>query len=217
MTAKERHWLTSESPASLLYHAEQLKALKPRKRLLFACGCYRLIWDRITLPSVREVVEKAEGKADRKVSQQELAKCRPYTPGLATYHPQNLLQLSLSSLVTPKMIPTHIAWLVRAAFDPVKHDRADKWENDKPQADLVRDVLGNPYRPPRFEKSWRTHTAVALADQMYESRDFGAMPILADSLQEAGCDSEDILSHARDPEQVHVRGCWVVDLVLGNV
>ena len=51
---------------------------------------------------------------------------------------------------------------------------------------------------------------------MYESRDFAAMPILADALQDAGCDNPDLLAHCRDPQQVHVRGCWVVDLVLGK-
>jgi hypothetical protein len=50
---------------------------------------------------------------------------------------------------------------------------------------------------------------------MYETRDFGAMPILADALQDAGCDSEDILAHCRGPGP-HVRGCWGVDLVLGK-
>jgi hypothetical protein len=49
---------------------------------------------------------------------------------------------------------------------------------------------------------------------MYESRDFGAMPILADALQDAGCDNDDILNHCRDEKATHVRGCWVVDLVL---
>jgi hypothetical protein len=52
---------------------------------------------------------------------------------------------------------------------------------------------------------------------MYEARDFSAMPILADALQDAGCDNDDILSHCRDTKQVHVRGCWVVDLVLCRV
>jgi hypothetical protein len=51
---------------------------------------------------------------------------------------------------------------------------------------------------------------------MYESRDFGAMPILADALQDAGCDSNDILNHCRDANATHVRGCWVVDFVLGK-
>jgi hypothetical protein len=51
---------------------------------------------------------------------------------------------------------------------------------------------------------------------MYESRDFGAMPILADALQDAGCDSEGVLGHCRDENATHLRGCWVVDLVLGE-
>jgi hypothetical protein len=81
-------------------------------------------------------------------------------------------------------------------------------------ASLVRDIFGNPFRPVTFSPEWRTDTTVSLARTMYEAREFGAMPILADALQDAGCDSEDILSHCRDPKQVHVRGCWVVDLVL---
>jgi hypothetical protein len=50
---------------------------------------------------------------------------------------------------------------------------------------------------------------------MYESRDFSPMPILADALQDAGCDSDDVLAHCRGDES-HVRGCWAVDLVLGK-
>ena len=40
------------------------------------------------------------------------------------------------------------------------------------------------------------------------------MPILADALQDAGCDRDDILDHLRDAKQTHVRGCWALDLVL---
>ena len=61
------------------------------------------------------------------------------------------------------------------------------------QANLIRDIFGNPFRPVAFSPSWRTSTAVALAHAMYESRDFAAMPILADALQDAGCDNADIL------------------------
>ncbi len=71
--------------------------------------------------------------------------------------------------------------------------------------------------PVAFAPEWRTDTAIALARTMYEAREFSAMPILADALQDAGCDSDDILDHCRDTTQVHVRGCWVVDLVLGLV
>jgi hypothetical protein len=81
-------------------------------------------------------------------------------------------------------------------------------------AGLVRELYGNPFRPVTFSPEWRTSTAVAIAQQMYESRDLSAMPILADALQDAGCDNDDILTHCRDAIATHVRGCWVVDLVL---
>ena len=84
------------------------------------------------------------------------------------------------------------------------------------EGEYFQDIFGNPFRPVAFAPAWRTDTAVSLARGMYEARDFGAMPILADALQDAGCDSDDILNHCRDPNQVHVRGCWVVDLVLGK-
>jgi hypothetical protein len=84
------------------------------------------------------------------------------------------------------------------------------------QCAIIRDVFGNPFRkPPKFDRRWRTDTAVALARQMYELGDSSAMPILADALQEAGCENDDILDHCRGPSP-HVRGCWVVDLVLGK-
>jgi hypothetical protein len=85
------------------------------------------------------------------------------------------------------------------------------------ERELALELVGpNPFRPVAFDAAWRTSTATVLASQMYESRDFGAMPILADALQDAGCTSDDILAHCRDPHATHVRGCWVVDLVLGK-
>ena len=72
--------------------------------------------------------------------------------------------------------------------------------------------------PPRFvPPEWRTDTVVALARQMWDARDFGAMPILADALQDAGCDRDDVLDHCRDPKARHNRGCWVLDAVLGGL
>jgi hypothetical protein len=79
----------------------------------------------------------------------------------------------------------------------------------------LRDIFGNPFRPVAFSPAWRTDITVALARQMYEERDFSAMPILADALEEAGCDHPDILGHLRG-EGPHVRGCWVLDSLLGK-
>jgi hypothetical protein len=83
-------------------------------------------------------------------------------------------------------------------------------------ADLLRDLAGNPFRAVAIDPAWLTSTVVAMSRGMYESREFSAMPILADALQDAGCDNDDVLNHCREPGP-HVRGCWVVDLVLGKV
>jgi hypothetical protein len=83
---------------------------------------------------------------------------------------------------------------------------------------LLREIFGDRgglLVSPMWEEAWRTETAVALARHIYESRDFSAMPILADALQDAGCDNVDVLGHCRGPGP-HLRGCWVVDTVLGK-
>jgi hypothetical protein len=82
-------------------------------------------------------------------------------------------------------------------------------------ADLLRDIVGNPFRPVSADPRWLTSSVIDLARAMYESRDFAAMPILADALEEAGCDSPDILAHCRRGG-THIRGCWAVDLALVN-
>jgi hypothetical protein len=110
-------------------------------------------------------------------------------------------------------------------------------------SDLLRDIVGNPFRPVAFDPNWLTTTIVAIARGIYESRDFSPMPLLADALQDAGCENEDILNHCRSARNFspmpvslkakiqganedylngsrfagpHVRGCWVVDLILGK-
>jgi hypothetical protein len=84
------------------------------------------------------------------------------------------------------------------------------------QCQWLQVIISNPFRPATFDARWRTSTAVAIAKQLYESRDFSPMPVLADALQDGGCTNEDILNHCRDASATHVRGCWVVDLVLGK-
>jgi hypothetical protein len=77
-------------------------------------------------------------------------------------------------------------------------------------------VFGNPFRPVEADPSWLTSDVLALARGIYEEKAFDRMPILADALQDAGCANEDVLTHCRDTTVRHVRGCWVVDLVLGK-
>jgi hypothetical protein len=81
------------------------------------------------------------------------------------------------------------------------------------QCAWLRCLFVSPFRPVNFFPKWRTDTAVTLARAMYDSRDFSPMPILAEALEDAGCDNGEILDHCRSSGP-HVRGCWVVDLLL---
>jgi hypothetical protein len=79
---------------------------------------------------------------------------------------------------------------------------------------ILRDIFGPlPFRTLSFFSTWRTPTAQAIAQSIYDERAFDHIPILADVLEEAGCTNADILKHCRQPTE-HVRGCWVVDLIL---
>jgi hypothetical protein len=86
-------------------------------------------------------------------------------------------------------------------------------------ASLFRDIFGNPFRPlPTVSAEWLARndgTVPKLARGIYEERAFDRMPILADALEEAGCEGAEILAHCRQPGE-HVRGCWVIDLLTGR-
>jgi hypothetical protein len=81
--------------------------------------------------------------------------------------------------------------------------------------DLLREVLGNPFRPVPILPQWRTPEVVNLAQTIFQDERFDRLPELAMALATAGCMDERILAHCRRPND-HVRGCWVVDLVLGR-
>jgi hypothetical protein len=90
------------------------------------------------------------------------------------------------------------------------------------QADLLRDLFGPlPFRPMKLDPAWRAPTVRAVAQRAYEERqlpsgtlDATQLRVLADALEEAGCDSADILSHLREQGAAHLHGCWVVDLLV---
>jgi hypothetical protein len=84
------------------------------------------------------------------------------------------------------------------------------------QLRVFRCVIGNPFRPAQFDcawLAWNGGTIPKIAQAIYDDRAFDRMPILADALEEAGCTNADMLDHCRSGGE-HVRGCWVVDLLL---
>ena len=92
---------------------------------------------------------------------------------------------------------------------------ADRPAEARAQERLAHCLFGNPFRLTTFDPAWCTPTTTAVAQAIYEDRRFADLPILADALEEAGCADADILDHLRSGGE-HYRGCWPVDLCLGN-
>lgn len=113
----------------------------------------------------------------------------------------------------------------------INHSRANPLETvsgskevGRKSADLFREIIGNPFRPVKIRCSrgcdihnpdWLTPTVLSIAQQIYTTQDYAGMPILADAMEEAGCDTHPILDHLRG-NNTHVRGCWALDLILGK-
>jgi hypothetical protein len=223
----EAEWLACAKPADM-WHSEFIGPREPdRQHRLFAAACCRRIWHRLPDDRCRQAVETLERFADGLCTEADR------DLELATLQNQPDLYAGLSDTQARAMSAAlacagwngvdYLRLAIEAAEDCAAAEAFTRGEFDlavysaeeRAQCDYIRDMFPNPSRAVIADPSWPTSTVVALAAQMYESRDFSPMPILADALQDAGCDNADILDHCRGPGP-HVRGCWVVDLLLNK-
>jgi hypothetical protein len=214
----ETEWPVASNPTAML---EETELTSERKLRLFAVACCRRVWEQLGAES-RQAVDIAEQYADGAATSEQLAAACETTEEQSDQRDAQLVW----SVVRPSTNASGFV-LEASAFQadsqvPTTNDDSDreKWEQagsaeSAAQADLLREIFGNPFRPVALDPAWLTSTVTALAKQMYESGDFSLMPVLADALQDAGCDNADVLDHCRGSGP-HVRGCWVVDLVLGK-
>jgi hypothetical protein len=82
----------------------------------------------------------------------------------------------------------------------------------------LRDIFGDPFNSVAIGPAWlewNKGTVNRLARTIYNDKEFALMPILGDALEDALCDDAAILQHCRSVGP-HVRGCWVLDLILGK-
>jgi hypothetical protein len=215
-----------------------------RRHLLFGCACCRQVWDSLQHEAARKLVERCEAFADGDISEADFkAGADPALFADLEAHfrgfggPGQLSARALHAIKGARWlaednfrmstgasgVAQETGKQARVDFIPTpQHPITRKGPalppdqgHEQEQVRLLRDIFGNPFRPVAFSPSWRSDTAVTLARQMYKLRDFSAMPILADALEDAGCDSAEVLGHCRGPGP-HVRGCHVVDLVLGK-
>ena len=210
----EAEWLNDDDPERWIY-PERTQGMSERKLRLFCVACCHRIWSRIR-PDCRSAVALGEAFADGRADSNALRGASDAARGIAgdaDGSEQDAADAAASCAEAD--IRTHVFPVSVCAAKAVWVNGHDRTAELTAQAELLRDIFRNPFRPIALSPSWRTDTAVVLAQQMYESREFSPMPNLADALQDAGCDSADILDHCRGPGP-HVRGCWVVDLVLGK-
>ncbi len=219
----EEVWLECEDPYELLRSLSRdstlaISALPSHRQLrLFAVSCAKLLAAEFVDDRTRVAIEYAEQSVDR--NRMEAARLLREIRSMCSAETntsdstEGFLALVLGDIdaVYAASEVARIAdrWMIQ---DSANHPRTQKTQ----LRHQFRDIFGNPFRPIAFDPNWRSSTAVGLAQTMYDARNFHAMPILADALQDAGCEDAAILDHCRDANGVHVRGCWVVDLVLGK-
>jgi hypothetical protein len=186
-----------------------------RKKQLAFCACCRVTWHLVERECNRAAIEASEAFADGQLALRTLKRrwnAMRFEP--VVYSQWMLNAAGPANGEFPNLSPqTEADGDAVEAFEEVEGRESNKWE--RAWAERVIDVFGHLLTDYRFERAWATDTAIAVARQMYDSRDFSAMPILADALQDAGCEYTTILDHCRDTTRAHCRGCWVVDLVLG--
>jgi hypothetical protein len=213
----EAEWLTSTDSQKMLESIQGTAT--ERKMRLFLIACAHLVWDQFTDPVMRHAVEMAERYVEglASIAEQQEAHGEVYffarnfsdkakRMGLSLDVYMALVGLSLSCGFTVvalrKIITTH-SWKYGAQL------------TGQSQPVLLRDIFANPFRPVTVAPTSLPQKTVSLAQSIYDERVFDRLPILADALEEDGCDNSEILTHCRGPGP-HVRGCWVLDLVLGK-
>lgn len=181
-----------------------------------------------TGPRSRRAVEVAERYADGEATEEELKQAR-----ISALHVE----------VQGHQLEANEAMAVvsESAFDAA-HTIARPADAIPPaqKAALLREIAGNPFRPVSWEWQWHSiwssppknpkpsfrwrpswvrypgiwESALHIAHDIYDERRWDDLPILWDALSEAGCTNETIRTHCL--EKTHVRGCCVVDLILGK-
>jgi hypothetical protein len=201
----EVDWLRCSQPRRMLNYLQgQVSA---RKLLLFSCASCRRVWEHITDHQCRQAVEVAESFADGLASEQELHEARKWARQACP----------AGNDANARAIRAAYAAVCGSQF-AVNHQLLPKntLKERKQQASLLLDIFGNPFQPVAINPSWLTWnsgTVVKIARSVYENRDFDHLAIVGDALEEAGCDNDAILVHCRS-EREHVRGCWIIDLLL---
>jgi hypothetical protein len=216
----EADWLACNDPEPMLQFLCGGQASERKMRLL-ACACCRRVWDLLTDPRSRRAVEVAERFADRQATPRELGEALRDAAKAADLTSWAAYWAANRKLSGPILNVFAAASALRR--QDLQNGVAD-WDaalalKSRRQVRLVHEVMGNPFRPRALGPdwlAWESGVARHLAEGIYQEQAFERMGVLGDALEDAGCTDEVILGHCRGPGE-HVRGCWVLDLILDKV
>lgn len=185
---------------------------------MLACGLCRLIWDIIEKNAdCRMAIEAAEVYAENECTYATLCErssvVERWFEMLSNRRvPGRIIHAALAVIGTTAMTfsPDSFVRLANNVEGAAKGER-DLVALRRSIGSLIASVAGD---GSEFDAAWRTSTATQLAGHIYSERDFSLMPILADALQDAGCDKDELLTDMRDPNAQWCRGSRVLDEVL---
>jgi hypothetical protein len=226
----EGEWLASTAPQAMLTSLQESGKLSERKARLFAAACARRVWTLMADPRSRHAVEVAERHADGLVGQKVLKAARraaftaTKAPGAAGHASVVALNVCMDAGQQDcRRMANAAAGCANSLISHV-HGETARWADSEAQCRLLRDLFGDlPFRSvtlPQSVRAWKDGTVVQLAQAVYEERllpsghlDNTRLAVLADALEDAGCNDAGLLGHLRGPGP-HVRGCWAADLIL---
>ncbi|MGH7171452.1 MAG: hypothetical protein ACRELG_14345 [Gemmataceae bacterium] len=209
----EAEWLACPYPSRMIEGKRGWRR-STRKLRLLTCACYRRVGHLLS-DTGRKAIEVAERHADGRATNAELHTAQP-----AYIRGGNIADNGAHHAAAPN--PLFRSWvgsaLSYAAWAVEEHGPLHEAER-LTQCHVIRDVFG----PLRFRPvdlapvilRWQDFIIPKLAQAVYDDRSFDHLPMLADALEEAGCTNTAVLAHCREPGE-HVRGCWVIDLLLGK-
>jgi hypothetical protein len=222
----EEEWLECKDSVPMLEYLQGRAS--ERKLRLFACNCIRNNWNLVTNAYSRRWVEVEEAYIDGKLERAELVAAladrgQGETDDNIRWAEQMASDAYYHAISCALSVARHAfqsdpnmndakpniseGFLVPTMVDESSKERAK-------QTRLLCELLGPlPFHPVTLNPAWLTPTVKQLAAVIYEERQSDKMPILADALLDAGCDNEEVLKHCQNGGE-HVRGCWVIDILL---
>lgn len=232
---EEKEWLECGFPKKMLDYIQG--RLDQRKQRLLACVCVRSVWHNLRDERFRALVELSEDYADGRATAEQLDLTARHlfevasrTNFLLVLVEPPISAMAAAMSVGNRNIPMCLegAWknsLLSAApcilrpneEGPSRPDGEVQLAHSRRVAHLYRDIIGNPFHAISLHPdwlAWNGGTVGQLAETIYEERRYQDLPVLADALEEAGCDEAELLDHLRG-SGVHARGCWALDLARG--